>query len=671
MPPEADASDDFRYDVFISYSRTDRTFVEKLVRALTRYTAPHDLNLPRRRLNIFLDRTDLVGADYYASIDRALAGARKLVLICSPGAASSRYVEDEVRRFINRRGADHVIPVLLSGTPNNEIEAADADQAAFPQVLVDSLALPLAVDFRGFDAKRDKPQRAGYRDAWFSLLARLLDRERSEIEQRERARRARQRRAWGTAAVTLIIVLTALTLFAFEQKNEAQRQALISRASYLAAESRVHLEGDARLSFLLARHAWEMTPGPAARRNLIAAFYRNSFAYVDAHDAQQQTLPVYASPFYRHVNDRTDPVEVMALRQECPDPMPIFFEPPGNDETDAVRFGSGSLSLRFDGLVINGKPLAPVQLGQYLATRHVDYADDPRLNCISDVVLSPTGDSAVLIFPYPRPAAALWRPPSSPGGQGESWLLSGIAAVRAAAVSADGLHVALLDQHGSLTLWRQPGIIGHKPDWAPYKVTTMVRRDQQGPVAFAVDGSAVYTQTPDGTLRWGLRDIEIPSIPRDHPHETPVFSTDDRYLMFGGWKIPVRAFDHLARDVTASRPSAEWVAMYAQATKKPVSDYRLSVHSEWYLKGFADESFRVADPDGNLLFELVVPGVGRVNTGPAATATLRTDGRQLFLSTADFSRSHLYPLDPSALIRQVDAAGYRLTPDELRHYGIE
>jgi hypothetical protein len=77
------------FDVFVSYSRKDNDFCAVLEGSLRAYKPPGGLNLGQRRLSVFRDTSDLLGADYYASIERYLHGARKLIVICSPDARSS------------------------------------------------------------------------------------------------------------------------------------------------------------------------------------------------------------------------------------------------------------------------------------------------------------------------------------------------------------------------------------------------------------------------------------------------------------------------------------------------------------------------------------------------------------------------------------------------------
>ena len=119
---EADPSGEnpFFHDAFISYSRKDTPFATAIERSLKRYSPPKDLPAPHRRLNIFRDTEDFTGTEYFASVEQHLQGSRKLLVICSPNARGSDFVNDEIRRFANSHYPADIISILIAGIPNNE-----------------------------------------------------------------------------------------------------------------------------------------------------------------------------------------------------------------------------------------------------------------------------------------------------------------------------------------------------------------------------------------------------------------------------------------------------------------------------------------------------------------------------------------------------------------------
>ena len=185
---------EYENDVFISYSRVEKAFARQLEASLEAFHPPADLAVPQRRLVAFRDEQDFTGVEYYEALQQHLEHSAKLIVVCSPEARRSGYVNDEIRRFAAARGHDNIIPIMLSGIPNNEADSANEHQAAFPDALVEMMAMPLAADFRGFDVQKDRINRGRFQDAWYTLLANIYGVSRREIEDRDRRRQARERR---------------------------------------------------------------------------------------------------------------------------------------------------------------------------------------------------------------------------------------------------------------------------------------------------------------------------------------------------------------------------------------------------------------------------------------------------------------------------------------------
>lgn len=121
----------YSHDVFISYSRKNEAFAAKLEQSLKDYKPPKDLNVPQRRLNVFRDESDFTGSEYFQAIDHHLKGSHKLILLCSPEARQSTYVNDEIRRFVRTRGAENVISILVAGKANNEAVDCQESEMAY------------------------------------------------------------------------------------------------------------------------------------------------------------------------------------------------------------------------------------------------------------------------------------------------------------------------------------------------------------------------------------------------------------------------------------------------------------------------------------------------------------------------------------------------------------
>lgn len=186
-----------KYDAFINYSRKDKIFASLIEKELKNYTPPKDKDIPQQRLKIFRDEEDFTGTEYYESANKHLRASRKLVLICSPAARASHFVNEEIPIFAKANGGENIIPILLEGVLNNEAPPEQAANMAFPDTLLEVLkktsidldtlfevkAMPLAnCDYRSFKPGKNKVNKGEYDKYWFILLAELYGIDRSVIK---------------------------------------------------------------------------------------------------------------------------------------------------------------------------------------------------------------------------------------------------------------------------------------------------------------------------------------------------------------------------------------------------------------------------------------------------------------------------------------------------------
>ena len=72
--------------------------------------------VPKALRPIFRDREDFsAGHSLTAQTLAALEASQFLIVICSPNAAQSKYVDEEIRRFKAMGRGDRVIPVIVDG----------------------------------------------------------------------------------------------------------------------------------------------------------------------------------------------------------------------------------------------------------------------------------------------------------------------------------------------------------------------------------------------------------------------------------------------------------------------------------------------------------------------------------------------------------------------------
>ena len=102
------------YDAFVSYSHAkDKPVAAALQSVIQRLGKPW---YRRRALRVFRDDTSLSATpSLWPSIEQALGNSRFLILLASPEAASSPWVNKEISYWLDNKGADTLLVALTDG----------------------------------------------------------------------------------------------------------------------------------------------------------------------------------------------------------------------------------------------------------------------------------------------------------------------------------------------------------------------------------------------------------------------------------------------------------------------------------------------------------------------------------------------------------------------------
>lgn len=224
------------FSAFISYSHSDNAAAEWLHRALEGFRFPKPLigsqsqigPLSKRLPPVFRDRDELsASGDLGASLRAALANSHYQIVLCSPRAAKSKWVNEEILTFKRLHGETRTLALILSGEPYS-----DGDLECFPPALKHKLndsgelsstpAEPIAADMR--------PSKDGKRLALLKLVAGISGVRLDALVRRDAARRHARLR-WITAvSLSIAIVTIGLAIYAESQRRVAvQQQQLASR----------------------------------------------------------------------------------------------------------------------------------------------------------------------------------------------------------------------------------------------------------------------------------------------------------------------------------------------------------------------------------------------------------------------------------------------------------
>lgn len=297
-----------RYLAFISYRHADnaqqgRQWATWLHQAIETYEVPEDLvgtlnqrgeEIPARIYPVFRDEQELPAyADLGSAIVNALDVSQMLVVLCSPRAAQSTYVADEIDYFKRLGRSDAIMAAIIDGEPNvswdqGKHQAGWTEQdECFPEPLLYEYdeegqrtqrhAEPIAADFRVLEEGRlvqgwTSPQAyrmhlqhatslnkstitervAAYSEQLdlmvlkivagiLAIPLRVLTQRDKEYQLALERRRSRRLRQWlaGVALLALIAVIAGVA--AFQQRREARQQrdqVLVSQSRFLMDQAR-------------------------------------------------------------------------------------------------------------------------------------------------------------------------------------------------------------------------------------------------------------------------------------------------------------------------------------------------------------------------------------------------------------------------------------------------
>jgi tetratricopeptide (TPR) repeat protein len=256
-------SDSCRYRAYISYSHQDEKCAVWLHKKLEAYRVPRRLVgrktasgvIPRRIAPIFRDREELPSAnDLGKTVNKALRDSANLIVICSPRAAASRWVNEEILTFKRLDRADRIFCFIIDGEPNATASHDLALDECFPiglrfqlneeGALTDHPAEPIAAD-----ARQGKDGKTG---AKLKLIAGIIGVGFDELKHREQHRRHFRMAAVTTVALSVMVLTTALAIRAMIAERDAleHRAQAESLVSFMLLDLRARLEPAGRLDVL-------------------------------------------------------------------------------------------------------------------------------------------------------------------------------------------------------------------------------------------------------------------------------------------------------------------------------------------------------------------------------------------------------------------------------------
>ena len=453
-----------QYEAFISYSHAaDGALARELQRALNRIARPSYKWWQWWPPRVFRDQTNLAAAtDLGGEIESALLGSDAFVLLASPQAAASPWVDREAATWRARKPIDRLFIALTEGGLDWDDARGDFDpvrSTALPPALSGAFETePLWVDLSGVHEDRPFARDPGFLDGAATLAAAIRRADKDALIGEDVRQRRRARQLVGGAITTLtllVLVATIAAVYAFVQRNHATERARLALSRQYAAQAIAALEVDPEQSLGLAARAATTEPTDEAENALRRAL---------------------ATSRLRSIIDAGAPVLDTATAQKRP--------------LVAAALGSGNIR------VWNTQTGVPVVTLRLSGARSVSVsADASRVLGAGE-----TGTAVWSISPGPPRRLASFDEAGSP---------------LAAALSPDGKLAATGDFDGVVRLWQAEtgapaGRLRPPGERAP--VTA---------VAFSDDGSRIVAASGTRTAVWNVR---TPGSPLVQEHERTVFA---------------------------------------------------------------------------------------------------------------------------------------------------
>lgn len=261
------------YQAFVSYSHTADTRLAPAIQlGLQRFAKPW---YKISGMRVFRDETNLsVNPGLWTSIENSLRQSECFILLASPRAAESEWVQREVEFWLAHRGSDRLIIALTEGSIQWDRESDDFDWKqtdALPSNLSKIFAEePKYGDFtwarKGRDLSLSNPRFA-------TEIARLVSAIRGRPLDELIGEDVRQRRRFRAAMGAAFVLIAGLASIAVWQSWVAKTHEQLALSRLLANQSLNQLDEQLDLALLLSVQATDIAPTVDALGSLFTALH--------------------------------------------------------------------------------------------------------------------------------------------------------------------------------------------------------------------------------------------------------------------------------------------------------------------------------------------------------------------------------------------------------------
>ena len=271
-----------RFNGFLSYSHAvDGILAPAVQSALHRFARPW---YRVRSMWIFRDKTGLSATpSLWKAIEAALVESEYFLLMASPEAASSQWVQREIDWWLANRSADSVLILVTNGEIKWDptLNCFDSSHTtALPMNLCARISQePLWVDFRWARTQENLSLRdSRFRDVILDIASVLLKKPKESLDGEDvRIYRRNRRAGYAAVVISLLLAVSALiaALVANRERLRAQAETRIAMSGRLAATALLNKDGKLDLASLLSIEGIRTASTFEARNALFTIYETN------------------------------------------------------------------------------------------------------------------------------------------------------------------------------------------------------------------------------------------------------------------------------------------------------------------------------------------------------------------------------------------------------------
>ena len=511
----------YEYFAFISYKEEDATWAKWLQRKLEHYKLPTALrkenpDLPERISPIYEYKSEAGGGRLKEVIWKGLTSSKYLIVICSPRATKSEWLNNGIRYFVESGQEENIIPFIVEGKP----KADNPEEECFPSEL---LKLTGDRELRGININE-----MGRDAAAVKVASALLEVKFDTLWRRHEKEKSRRKTiVWASAFVLTILFIGTVWIFWNNRLLQESNQKIQRIQSRFIAEKVNELieKGDAFTAIMLALEALPNNQDNPERPYVPEAEYalRQAVAYNTA-------LLKSPNSNVKSVAFSQDGKHILALCED--NKIQAWDSGTGALIDTVVATTVDSTCYKFGTKEVSKENDNSIRLTSHDERMYKMSWSEPT-DSIACVALSPDASIAVS-----GSSDTFLRFVSVADGRLLASTKAHQGAIRSVMFSPDGKYVVTASNDGTAKIWRYP-----------LEGSPVVLHGHVGTVysaRYSPDGNTVLTASSDNTMRlWDARTGYCKAILRGHKGVVrhACFSPDGKLLASASYDKEVWVWD--------------------------------------------------------------------------------------------------------------------------------